>query len=371
MKPLLKMSFSILITLCALVAESQILIGQSTGLTGSSSANVAETSAGAALYLKDVNSKGGIYGQKIELLALDDKSDVKLTVENTRQLIEDKKVIAMFLTRGTPQTEAIIGLLDKYKVPLIAPSTGAMVLHRPVQKHIFNVRATYQREAEKAIAHLGTLGIKRIAIIQTNDSFGADGTTGTVNGLSALGLSAVANEKIDRLNPDFSKIMPKIIASNPQAIIIIAASQNVATGVKAIRAAGSNAQIVTLSNNASYGFVQSLGQYASGVIVSQVFPNERSITYAFVKEAQDLIKSSDVKSALSPAMLEGVAAAKVLVEALRRAGVNPTREKLQTALENFKKYDLGGLEISFGLDDHTGLDFSDLSIIGTDGKFKR
>jgi branched-chain amino acid transport system substrate-binding protein len=114
-----------------------------------------------------------------------------------------------------------------------------------------------------------------------------------------------------------------------------------------------------------------LGQYASGVIVSQVFPNERSITYAFVKEAQDLIKSSDVKSALSPAMLEGVAAAKVLVEALRRAGVNPTREKLQTALENFKKYDLGGLEISFGLDDHTGLDFSDLSIIGTDGKFKR
>ena len=70
-------------------------------------------------------------------------------------------------------------------------------------------------------------------------------------------------------------------------------------------------------------------------------------------------------------MLEGFAAAKVLVEGLRRAGPKPTREKIQAALEGMRKLDIGGLEVGYSPDDHTGLDFADLSIIGTDGKFKR
>jgi branched-chain amino acid transport system substrate-binding protein len=70
-------------------------------------------------------------------------------------------------------------------------------------------------------------------------------------------------------------------------------------------------------------------------------------------------------------MLEGYAAAKVLVEALRRAGPNPTRAKVLAALEGLQKFDLGGFDISFGPDDHTGMEYSDLSIVGSDGKFKR
>ena len=70
-------------------------------------------------------------------------------------------------------------------------------------------------------------------------------------------------------------------------------------------------------------------------------------------------------------MLEGFAAAKVLVEALKRSGANPTRAKLQYTLENMTKYDLGGLEVNYSPSDHTGLDFADLSIITADGKFRR
>jgi ABC-type branched-subunit amino acid transport system substrate-binding protein len=70
-------------------------------------------------------------------------------------------------------------------------------------------------------------------------------------------------------------------------------------------------------------------------------------------------------------MLEGYAAAKVLVEALKRSGSSPTRAKLQSSLENMKKFDMGGLEVNFSTTDHTGLDFADLSIISSDGKFKR
>ena len=73
----------------------------------------------------------------------------------------------------------------------------------------------------------------------------------------------------------------------------------------------------------------------------------------------------------SPAMLEGFTAAKVLVEALRRTGGKPTREQLQAALEGMDRYDLGGLEVGYSPTDHTGLDFADLSIIGSDSKFRR
>jgi len=351
-------------------AGAQILIGQTAGFSGAVAAGVKETTDGAKLYIDTVNARGGVHGQKIELVSMDDKFDPKLAAENARILIEDKNVSAMFLTRGTPHTEAIVPLLDKHGVPLVGPSTGAMVLHQPIRKHVFNVRATYQREAEKAVTHLASMGITRIAVVLADDSFGADGLAGAQKGLAAANLKPAVLEKFDRAKPDFAPIAPRIKQADVQAVMMIASGQAVVDGLKAFRAAGSNAQVVTLSNNASGGFVKSLGENARGVIVTQVFPYERSIAFPMVKEAQELAKARGTGD-VSPAMLEGFAASKVLVEALRRAGPKPTREKIQAALEGMRKFDLGGLEVSFSPEDHTGLDFADLSIIGTDGKFKR
>ena len=153
-------------------------------------------------------------------------------------------------------------------------------------------------------------------------------------------------------------------------MLMVASGSAVVDASTALRAAGSAAQIVTLSNNASGGFIKSLGANARGVIVTQVYPNQRAVTYPMVKEAQELAKAKGLNE-ITPAMLEGFAAAKVLVEGLKRAGPKPTREKIHAALETFRKFDLGGLEVSYSADDHTGLDFADLSIIGTDGRFRR
>ena len=360
------------VALCATLgaANAQLLIGQTAGLTGQVAAGVKETSDGAKLYLDSVNAKGGVNGQKIEMVALDDKFDPKLAADNARKLIEETNVLALFLNRGTPHTEAIIPLLDKHGVSLVAPSTGAMVLHQPVRKYVFNVRATYQREAEKAMTHLASMGISRIGVVYADDSFGADGLTGAQKGLVAAKITPVLQEKFDRAKPDFTPIAAKLAKADAQAVLIIASGSAVVDANNAIRAAGSAAQIVTLSNNASAGFIKSLGANARGVIVTQVYPNERAVTYPMVKEAQELARAKGLGD-ISQAMLEGYAAAKVLVEGLKRAGPKPTREKVQVALESLRKFDLGGLEITYGPDDHTGLDFADLSIIGTDGKFRR
>jgi branched-chain amino acid transport system substrate-binding protein len=359
---------TVLLTLAATASQAQILIGQTAGFTGAVAAGVKETTDGAKLYIDAINAKGGVAGQKIELISLDDKFDPKLAAENARKLIEEQNVVALFLNRGTPHSEAIIPLLDKHGIPLIAPSTGAMSLHQPVKKHVFNVRATYQREAEKAVTHLATIGITKIAVVHVDDSFGLDGLAGAQKGLVTAKLTPVVLEKFDRSKPDFSKIAPAVTQAGAQAVLLIASGSAVVDGIKAMRAAGSAAQVVTLSNNASGGFIKSLGENARGVIVSQVFP--QSISYGLVKEAQDMARAKGAAD-VSPAMLEGYAAAKVLVEALRRAGPKPSRERIQAALEGLGKFDIGGLEVNFSPQDHTGLDFADLSIITADGRFRR
>jgi ABC-type branched-subunit amino acid transport system substrate-binding protein len=349
-------------------ASAQILIGQTAGFTGAVAAGVKEITAGAKLYLDDVNAEGGIAGQKIELVSLDDAFEPKRAAENAEELIVRRKVLALFLTRGTPHTQAIQPLLAKYGVPLVAPSTGAMVLHKPVDPWLFNVRATYQREAERAVAHLATIGVRRIGVIHVDDSFGADLLEGAQRGLQAAGLEAAFVAKFDRSKPDFAPVLAAAGKAAPQAVLFIGSGSMVADGIAQLRKAGVTAQVVTFSNNASGGFVKSLGEHARGVIVAQVFPFERSMATAFVKEAAGLAKG---KAELSPAMLEGFAAAKVLVAGLRRAPQPLTREGLRKALDDLGRLDLGGIELSYSPRDHTGLDFVDLSIIGAGGKFVR
>jgi ABC-type branched-subunit amino acid transport system substrate-binding protein len=344
----------------SLASWSQIRIGQTVGVTGAVAATVKEASMGAQFYIDAINAKGGVGGEKIELITLDDKFDTKLAAANARELIEQRGVLALFMTRGTPHTEGIIPILDQHGVPLLGPSTGAMVLHAPLKRHVFNVRATYQREAERAVTHLASTGV--------DDSFGADGLEGTQKGLAAAKLSAIAVAKFDRTKPDFSQIAPAMAKLAPQAIMVIGSGTAVVDAIKSLKEAGSSAQFVTLSNNASSGFIKLLGDNARGVIVSQVLP--QSPNYALVQEANTLAKARDVLE-VSPAMLEGFVSAKVLVEALRRAGPKPTREKLQAALEGLSKFDLGGLTLNFSTTDHTGLDFADLSIISASGKFRR
>jgi branched-chain amino acid transport system substrate-binding protein len=118
------------------------------------------------------------------------------------------------------------------------------------------------------------------------------------------------------------------------------------------------------------GFIKSLGEHAHGTIISQVFPYERSMATALVREISQAAKARGLAE-VTPGTIEGYSAAKVLVEALRRAGKDPTRERVKAALESFRRYDLGGLEISYAPNDHTGLDYADLAIVGADGTLRR
>src|SRR4051812_4155900 len=80
-------------------AWAQIKIGQTAGFSGAVAASVKEATDGAKLYFDAVNGRGGVNGQQIELVSLDDKFDPKLAVTNAKQLI-DSGVVCIFLNRG-------------------------------------------------------------------------------------------------------------------------------------------------------------------------------------------------------------------------------------------------------------------------------
>jgi branched-chain amino acid transport system substrate-binding protein len=344
-------------------AFAQIRIGQTSALTGPAAAAVSEINIGAKLYLNAVNAEGGINGQPIELVSLDDNNKAAAAADNAAQLIADQRVVALFLSRGTPQTQAMLPHL----------STGAMVLHNPVNPWVFNVRASYQREAEIVVRHLGLTGLDKVALLYVNDSFGEDAIQGAMRVFKQASVTPAMVQTVEREKPNYAVLIPKLTELKPLGVVIIGSPTSVAAGIKAMRAAGLRATVATLSNNAAGGFVAGLGDDAGSVIVSQVFPSERRLAVPMIAEASRLAAGQKV-SQLTPAMIEGFAAAKVLVAGLRRAEKENkviTRASLKRALESLERFDIGGLEISYSPTDHTGLDFADLSIIGADGTFRR
>ncbi|WP_244788477.1 ABC transporter substrate-binding protein [Cupriavidus pauculus] len=351
------------------IGKSTIRIGQSAGVSGPVAGSVKEQIAGAQVYLNHVNANGGVAGRKIELLTYDDGFDAKRTPDNVRKLIGEDKVFALFMVRGTPQNESILPIIGAEKVPLIAPLTGAITLHRPVNRYVFNVRAKYQDEVARAINHLATSGMSRIAIFYANDGFGQDVFEGFNTALQARGVQPAGAAPFNRPMGDISQGVATVNKANPQAVMVIGSGSEAARIIREMKKAGSAAQFVTLSNNAADSFIKELGDDGKGLIITQVVPGMNSSQMSIASEYRGMAKAQKVEP--SNAGMEGFMSAKVLVEGLRRAGPEPTREKLIAALENLRDYDLGGILISYSPTRHTGSSFVEMSIVSSTGKLIR
>ncbi|BDB26100.1 ABC transporter substrate-binding protein [Cupriavidus sp. P-10] len=351
------------------VTRNTIRIGQSAGITGPVAGSVKEQIAGAQVYLRSVNASGGVGGRRIELVTYDDGFDAKRTPDNVRKLLDEDKVFALFMVRGTPQNESILPLVAEHKVPLVAPLTGAITLHRPVNRYVFNVRAKYQDEVARAINHLATTGMSRIGIFHTTDGFGQDVLEGFTTALQARGVQPAASVSFARPMGDISQGVAAMNKANPQAVLVIGSGSEAARIIRELRRAGSQAQFVTLSNNAADSFIRELGDDARGLIITQVVPGTNSSQMTLASEYRSQARQQGVEP--SNAGMEGFMSAKVLVEGLRRAGPEPTRERLVSALEGLRDYDLGGILISYSPTRHTGSSFVEMSIVSSTGKLIR
>jgi ABC-type branched-subunit amino acid transport system substrate-binding protein len=348
------------------ISQTEIVIGQTSGVTGPSADVVKEITEGANAYFALTSRGGGIFGRKITLVSLDDKLDPKLAVNNAKEL--DKRVFALVLGRGTPSAEALMPVLSELKLPLISPSTGASSLHSGANRYVFNIRAKYQSEVAAAVRHFSTVGINRIAFVHVDDGFGKDALIGFNASMGERSIKPVSVVPFDRFNKDMGAVMKVALDSAPQAIILVGPPKTSADAIRKLRESGSAAQVLCLSNVSSASFLKDLGSHAHGVIVSQVYPAPTSVS-ELGRELQ--VAAKELGFNPTYASIEGFAAAKVVVEGLRRAGPNPTRESFVAALEGIRNLDLGGMQISYGPKDRSGSEYVDLSIVGKGGQYLR
>jgi ABC-type branched-subunit amino acid transport system substrate-binding protein len=350
------------------VTSNTVLLGQSVALTGPAAALGIEMRTGAKVYFDYVNSKGGVNGRKIELRTLDDGYEPARTAPNTKKLIEQDGVFALFGYVGTPTAAAALPIFTQARVPFFGAFTGAELLRDPFNAYIFNVRASYFDETEKIIEQLVSTGARNIAVFYQNDAYGQAGLKGVERAMTKRNLKISATGTVERNTVDVAVATKAINKAQPDAVVMISAYKSCGEFIRQMKKAGSAAQFYNVSFVGSKSLAEDLGKDGVGVAISQVMPFPWAASVPVVKEYQQLMLKAGQKD-FTFSTVEGYVAAKVFVEGLRRAGKDLNREKLIAALETMGDVDIGGFFVSFSPKNHNGSKFVDLTIIAHDGKF--
>jgi ABC-type branched-subunit amino acid transport system substrate-binding protein len=328
---------------------------------------------GAKLYFNAVNAAGGINGRKIELKVLDDFYEPDAAARNTKTLLDDTKVFALFGYVGTPTSLAALKLASPAGVPFFAPYSGAMALREPFARNIFHVRASYNDETAVIVKQIHTTGLKRIAVIYNDDAYGKSGLDGVQRALASpagQGVTLASQATVARNTSDVQGALGTVLAQKPDAIVVISAYQTVAALVKGAQAQGYGGQFYNVSFVGTKALADELGTAGGGAVISQVMPYPRSASSPLVREYQKLLKADGITD-FNYGSMEGYVAARVFVEGLKRAGRDLTREKFIGALESMGSYDLGGFTINYSPASHIGSKFVEMTIINSSGQVIR
>src|SRR5713226_3497213 len=180
------------------VTTKSILLGQSAAFSGPAAQLGIQMNLGTKAYFDYVNAQGGVYGRKIELKTRDDRYEANLCIDATKKLIQEDRVFALVSYVGTPTTGAAMPIITEAKVPLVGPFTGAELLRAPVNRYIFNVRASYYDETEKIVEQLVSTGNKKIAVFYQDDNYGQAGLKGVEIAMTKRNLKIAALGKVER-----------------------------------------------------------------------------------------------------------------------------------------------------------------------------
>jgi ABC-type branched-subunit amino acid transport system substrate-binding protein len=230
---------------------------------------------------------------------------------------------------------------------------------------VFNLRASYQAEIDRIVNDLVRAGRHRIAVLHQEDAFGEDGLRATTSALSRHGLRPVAIAGVKRNSTDTERAARQVQQGRPNAVVIISAYPSSAAFSRNLQSLGSTAQLMNVSFVGTGGLQNALpAGTANGIGVSQVVPFPWDRRVPVVAEYLRLMRQQQRSPRYGFTSLEGFLAARLLTEALQRAGANPTRQGLVSAFESMGQLDLGGFRISLGPRDHQASDFVDLTFLG-------
>jgi ABC-type branched-subunit amino acid transport system substrate-binding protein len=351
------------------LSDREILLGQSVAVSGTLAALGKQYTAGAQLYFDAVNEAGGVHGRRLRMISLDDGYDTQRALDNTKKLLREEKVFALFNYLGTGITTAHLPVIVAEKVPFFAPYTGADHLRKAHNRYLFHIRASYGDEAEKIVEHLHSLGYARIGVVHQNDVFGRSALASVEEAMAKRKIRPAAIGVIESNSTDAKAAAAALTPYDPQVIILATAGGGAIAFIREYAKKELRTQYYAFSVVSSEQLIRELGPDSHGITVTQVMPFPWKSLSGITREYQRLLKARDPEAKPGYTHFEGYVAAKALVEGLRQAGRELTREKLVATLERMDALDLGGFVVSFRPGNHNGSRFVELTLIGKDGRF--
>jgi ABC-type branched-subunit amino acid transport system substrate-binding protein len=333
------------------ISAGEIRIGMVNAQSGPASGLGKGMLEGARAVFEEVNAKGGIHGRKINLVVGDDGYEPDKAVDETLKMIEKEKVFSLFGYVGTPTANAVLPIVKEMDVPLVGAFTGAMTLRAPVTKQVFNVRASYDDEAETLVAHFLEKGAKSVAVFYQDDGFGQAVLSGTEKALKKRNMQVAAKGTFQRNTLAIKAGLAAMLEAKPDAVVMVGPYTPLAAFIKEARAAGLKSQLATVSFVGTDNLVAQVGKDGDGVLISQVVPFPEDDASPLAKDCRDLI-SRHASAKLGFVNFEGCITARLMVGALERLGKEPTRAGLISALDGMKGFDLGGVTVNLSADNH-------------------
>jgi branched-chain amino acid transport system substrate-binding protein len=330
------------------VTSKEVLIGGTVPLSGPAS-KFGTVGPGANAYFKYVNARGGVYGRKIRYLYRDDGYDPSRTVDQTRELVQQDKVFAIFNSVGTEHNLAIRGYLNALKVPQIFGGTGSSAIGRGYKRYPWTMGYLPSFVGEGAI--YGRYVVKhrpqaRIAVLYENSDYGRDLLHGLQRGLGRRASRIVAKASYEINDTEIGSQIAKLRRSKADTFMLFALPQ---------QAIGSFYQAYKLGWHPQI-FVSAVSIEPSVMGVARAATSGKetngALSVAFVKDPTSPVWRKDKAVALYRKIMNryfpggrasdvynwyGMTVAFSLVDALKHAGRNPTRESLRRAMTHMNE----------------------------------
>ena len=353
------------------ISDERILFGQSAAFSGPAQELGKNMRVGIEAAFQEANARGGVHGRQLTLLSLDDAYEPEAAIANTRRLIEQEGIFALIGAVGTPTSLSATPVAAAAGVPYIAPFTGAAFLREAKWQNVINLRASYNQETEAMVARLTTdLGIKRIAVIYQDDSFGQAGYRGVLQALERRSMAPVVIGVYPRNTTAIKTALLALRSASPDAVILVGAYKPVATLIAWARHTGLDPVFMTISFVGSNALAKELGRAGAGVFVTQVVPFPTDDIPGVGIAYRRALAAHMPEATPGFVSYEGYLAGRLAIAALERCGKEVDRTRFLNSLRSTDAIDLDGFELRYGESDNQGSDAVFLTVIDRDGSYR-
>lgn len=350
------------------VHATQIVVGQVGPLSGREAAQSGAYSAGMRLHFDALNKMGGVNGHTFALVHKNDRGSAEDTVALTKQMIVEDRPLVLAGYFGSKNIADLVasGLLETNRIALVGYRVAEI---RPEVPYLYNVRAGLRDEIYKLTEHLATIGITRLGLLHED----APGSPVLVAAAEAAAQKArvtlTVRASYAANTANVVGAVDKFIKHPPQAILILSNGAAAAAFVEKYRTSGGTAQLLAHSGADMEQLSRRLAdEHMRSLVIAQVTPSPYKISSRLTKEFNDaLSKAAAIETPVSYAMMEGYIAARVIAEAVRRLGSNPSRWGIVSALDSINDFDVGGYQIGYRPGQRSGSQFVELTIVGAGG----